>query len=309
MGLGIVFSGQGNQNPTMFKMLAASQQVQSDLLKLEEILGYRVIPDIGLGEEELFHNSNAQPLIAGLGYLQWKILQDKLPLPVAFAGYSLGELTAYAAAGACNFNQLIQLGIKRANLMDQAAACSAVNSLVAVSGIGEVQLRESCREFDCFPSIQNSSENWVVGGVVDNLTRLTQNLLSSSPCLKITPLKVNVASHTPLLSSAAREFIDYLQADNWHELIAPVVASVNAATVYTFKDGITLLGEQIAQTVHFSQSIAVMQELGASVILELGAGSALSKIIDGLNLGVTVRSINEFASFDGCIRWVLRNLE
>ena len=202
MGLGIVFSGQGNQNLDMFQGIAANPLAVLELAQLASILGYPLLPQIALNETELFHNRNAQPLIAGLGYLQWQMLQPELPPPVAFAGYSLGELTAYAAAGAWDFKQLIELACKRAVLMDEAAANWQANSLLAVSGVTQIALAEICHHCQCFIAIQNSAENWVVGGTNNNLQQLMAKISQTLPKVMLTPLKVDVASHTPLLATA-----------------------------------------------------------------------------------------------------------
>lgn len=309
MGLGIVFSGQGNQSLDMFQGIAANPVVATELAQLSSRLGYPLLPQVALSEADLFHNRNAQPLIAGLGYLQWQILQSELPLPVAFAGYSLGELTAYAAAGAWDFKQLIELAGKRAALMDEAAGSWQANSLLAVSGVTQTALTEICHRCQCFVAIQNSAENWVVGGTIDNLQRLTAEITQSLPNVKLTQLKVDVASHTPLLATASDQFIHLL--NDYHAdkpLNSPVIASVNAATIYSVEDGLPLLARQIATTIHFSQTIAIMHELGATVILELGAGNALSRIIGGLELGIEVHSINDFKTFSGALNWVKKRL-
>lgn len=308
MGLGIVFSGQGNQSLDMFQGIAANPVIATELAQLSSRLGYPLLPQITLSEADLFHNRNAQPLIAGLGYLQWQILQPELPLPVAFAGYSLGELTAYAAAGAWDFKQLIELAVKRAALMDEAAGNWQANSLLAVSGITQAALTEICHRCQCFVAIQNSAENWVVGGTIENLQKLTAEVVQTVPNVKLTPLKVDVASHTPLLAMAAEQFIDTLHDYNGEKINSPVIASVNAATIYSVADGLPLLARQIATTIHFSQTIAIMQELGATVILELGAGNALSRIIGGLELGIEVHSINDFKTFSGALNWVKKRL-
>ncbi|MGN2393561.1 hypothetical protein ACTFO6_18970, partial [Pelomicrobium sp. G1] len=50
--------------------------------------------------EGLFQNRWAQPLICTATLAAWSVLEPRLPQPVAFAGYSLGELAAYGCAGA-----------------------------------------------------------------------------------------------------------------------------------------------------------------------------------------------------------------
>ncbi len=309
MGLGIVCSGQGNQNLNMFSSLSAYSNSELLISNLTKQLSCQLLPQISLSDEELFYNHHAQPLITGLSYIQWQLLKERLPVPTAFAGYSLGELSAYACSGACDFETLINLAKKRAELMDIAAQEYLPNTLLAVNGILQEQLLQLCSDFAVYPAIQNSRDNWVIGGLAVNLQNLFRMLSSNFPMFKLTWIKVSLASHTPLLSNASINFAQYLGKQSWHTLVAPIIASVDNQVIYTAKDGILSLSQQISNTIHFSRTIEIMQELGVTVILEIGAGSALTNIINNLNLGLKARSFNNFLSLDGIVKWVNKNLE
>jgi [acyl-carrier-protein] S-malonyltransferase len=293
----------------MFSSLAAYPESEALISELTQQLSYQLFPQISLSDEELFNNHHAQPLIAGLSYIQWQLLKEQLPIPTAFAGYSLGELSSYACSGACDFKTLINLAKKRAELMDIAAQQHQPSTLLAISGILQEQLLHFCRDFVVYPAIQNSRDNWVIGGLVENLQNLFNILNTNFPMYKLNWIKVNLASHTPILAAASEAFARYLGQQAWQDLAAPIVASVDNQVIYTAKDGISSLSQQISNTVHFSHTIEVMQELGVTVILELGAGKALTNIINNLNLGLKVRSFNDFSSLDGVIKWVNKNLE
>ena len=311
MGLGIICSGQGNQSREMFAKLANLPELSQSLSELGEELKLELVPDINLTDEQLFANNYAQPLIAGLSYLQWQYLASKLSQqPVAFAGYSLGELSSYACAGACDFTLLINLARVRANLMENAASqFSEPSGLLAVSGIIERELNLLCQEFSCFIAIQNSLDNWVIGGLNSALASLQTAVQLRYPSLKLTPLNVAVASHTPLLKLATEQYNNYLSNTSFHSLSSPVIASVNHQTIYNIKDGLPLLSRQISETFHFNKTVEVMYEMGANVILEIGCGNALSKIMSNLHLPIKVRSVNDFSSLDGAITWVNKNLD
>ena len=309
MGLGIVCSGQGNQSINMFSPLLSYPDAVMSVARLSQQLGYVLSPQIALTDTELFANRHAQPLIAGLSYIQWELLKSQLPVPTAFAGYSLGELSSYACSGACDFKTLINLAKKRAELMDIAAQQHQPSTLLAISGILQDELLQFCQDFVVYPAIQNSRDNWVIGGLVDNLQNLFNMLNTTFPMYKLNWIKVNLASHTPILAAASEAFASYLGQQAWQNLAAPIVASVDNQVIYAAKDGISSLSQQISNTVHFSHTIGVMQELGVTVILEVGAGKALTNIINNLNLGLKIRSFNDFSSLDGIIKWVNKNLE
>lgn len=86
-----------------------------------------------LQHESRFHNRYAQVLVVAFGLAAWQALQPGLPPPALVAGYSVGEMTALAVAGALEQHAVLRLTQQRAMLMDAAAsaAASAAESTVA----------------------------------------------------------------------------------------------------------------------------------------------------------------------------------
>lgn len=308
MGLGIICTGQGNQNSGMFSSLANYSELDAQLDVLSKRLGCEILPQIALGNECLFSNQYAQPLIASLTFLQWQLLKDELDLPVAFAGYSLGELSAYACSGACDFMTLLDLTQTRANLMNKAAQQSAESGLLAVSGLPQRVLTNLIQEHGCYLAIVNAPDSCVLGGIKVNLQHLGSKIMQSYPMAKLTELKVELASHTPVLSASSVEFGEYLVEQMWQPLSAPIIASIDNQVIYAAKDGLGSLSRQISETIYFSRTIEIMYELGASVILEFGSGKSLSAIVNNLQLPLKVRSFNDFNNVTGVIQWVQKSL-
>ena len=308
MGLGIICTGQGNQSSDMFSGLANYPQLQPQLDLLSKTLKCAVLPQISLDAESLFSNQYAQPLIASLAFLQWQLLKDQLELPVAFAGYSLGELSAYACSAGCDFATLLDLTQSRARLMNQAAALWPESGLLAVSGLPQNLLMDLVNTNECYVAIINARDSYVIGGLKTNLQQLSAALTQTYPMAKLVMLKVELASHTTLLSTASQAFLAQLMQQKWQPLSAPIIASVDNQVLYQAKDGLSLLSRQISETIHFSRTVEVMHELGATVILELGSGKALSAIVNNLQLPLKVRSFNDFSSVDGVVNWVRKNL-
>lgn len=309
MGLGIICTGQGNQSSGMFSNLANYPQLDPQLSSLVKHLGCEILPQITLDEESLFSNQYAQPLIASLSFLQWQLLKDQIESPIAFAGYSLGELSAYACSGACDFSTLLNLTQTRAALMNRAAKQSVPNGLLAVSGLPHRLLTNLLQEHVCYLAIVNANDSCVLGGLRNNLQQICTQIMQRYPMAKLIELKVELASHTPLLSIASVEFNGYLIQQKWQPLSAPVIASIDNQVVYAMKDGFGLLSRQISETIYFSRTVEIMHELGASVILELGSGKSLSAIVNNLQLPLKVRSFNDFNSISGLIQWVQKNLK
>jgi [acyl-carrier-protein] S-malonyltransferase len=112
--LGIVFPGQGAQQPGMGRALwERSSVVRAGFAEASAGLGWDLAELCFSGSEEALRQTDAaQPALYVVGYLAWRAfavaLGDRAPV-VAAAGHSLGEYTALAAAGALSFTEGLRL--------------------------------------------------------------------------------------------------------------------------------------------------------------------------------------------------------
>ncbi len=303
MGLGIICAGQGLQTREMFAMLSSLPELSEAFLILKKSFSFDVFPQVELDDKSLFDNHYAQPLIAAQTFMQWQTIKDSIPEPIAFTGYSLGELTAYACNGAFALDQLINLAKLRAKAMDESTR-DIQSSMLGVTGIGFDEIKTLCKKTACYVSIQNSIDHFVVGGMCSSLACFEALLQEEFPYVKRTNLNVSIASHTPLLSEASASFKPILMSEKWHAFGAPVVAGINGQAVYNKENACMTLSRQLSETIHFNQAIKVMYELGADVILEIGPGNALSRIASSLHLPIKARAFSDFASIKGIIDWI-----
>ncbi len=297
MGLGIIFSGQGDQYPQMFNKLYKYNPDKVD--SLSQHLGINLIPEIDLGITELYDNRYAQPLIASYEYLIWQELSLHLEAPIAFAGYSLGEVVAYACAANLDLLNTIKLAKTRASLM----SIQNNGKLMAVSGLDKSKLAAICDRFQCYIAIYNNYDQYIIGGEALDIDLCRSYLKTLIPSPKLTLLNVTVAAHTPLLYESGIKFYDYLQQYKDLKLEAKCVSST-AAIHY---DAISLLNDlakQLYSPILFDSVIQVLYELGVTILLEIGPGRALSNIIKQYNLPLKVKAIDDFHNINGIVNWV-----
>lgn len=83
-----------------------------------------------------------------------------------------------------------------------------------------------------------------------------------------------------------------------------VVSGTNAAVQYSTRAAINAACNQLAQTINFDWVVNALVELGATTILEIGAGKAIQNIVHKLNPRVKVRSIEDFRSLSEVVEWV-----
>ena len=303
-GLGILCPGQGNQHPAMFDKLLNCPAAQSALSSASPAFGRHPGEYLRqLAPPELYSNRPAQLLIGTLQMTTWTALRDRLPLPKVFAGYSMGELAAYGCAGALDIEETLVLMGKRAALMDEAAPRPA--GLLAVRGLGREQVDSLCRSAGCEIAIINNPDHFVIGGPAEAL-KLCENSPLAAKATTLKRLQVDVPSHTSWLCEAGRLFTDELNASALSDPLHPVLAGVSGSVVRTREQAISALGQQISQPINWLACMRAAVEMGCGVMLELGPGNALAKMLQELFPEVKVRSVEDFRSLEGVADWVER---
>lgn len=299
MGYAIVFSGQGMQHAAMLPWLADDalvEQTQSEL----GIDDWRArLNDADWSSR----NANAQVLLTGLNLAAWAQLSRCLPTPAAVAGYSVGELASFAAAGVFDASTALGLASVRSRAMDRCAN-EAPGGLLAVSGLAPTQIERLCAEAGAALAIDNDSHAVVLGGPHAALEAAQR--MSEAAGAQCTRLKVDVASHTPWMQAAAEEFERALSTLPLRPPRMPLFS--NAADRITRGDqAASALSMQIARTVRWSSCMDHIHMRRVGCVLELGPGAALARIWNHRFPEVPARSVDEFRSLDSIVAWVLRH--
>lgn len=303
-GLGILCPGQGNQHQAMFDKLSGAPAAESALRTATSVLGAHPVAYLEkLTPRELFSNHPAQLLIGTLQMTTWAVLSTLLPAPRLFAGYSMGELTAYGCAEALSIEETLALMKRRAALMDSVSPGSA--GLLAIRGLGRGEVDDLCNSTGCEIAIINSADHFVVGGPVQALTRF-EDSPQTDRATAMKRLLVNVPSHTSWLRAASGQFQDELRVSTLRNPAYPVLAGVSGAVVRTRDQAICALQEQISNPINWLACMHSAVEMGCGVILELGPGNALTKMLQEHFPDLSVRSVEDFRSLEGVAAWVAR---
>ncbi len=301
MTLAVLCPGQGAQHPAMLDLALAHPEGRRAIEEAGEALGIDL--RAALDPVRLFENAVAQPLVCVAQVAQWRVLRETLPPPRAFAGYSVGELACYGAAGAVDTATLATLAQARALAMDAAAAAQP-GGVIALRGLSRRIVVSLCDGLAGYIAIAVADDAFVVGGTAAALAAVEQR--ASARNARVTHLRVGVASHTPLLAGAVEPFRAALETAGLGPPQVPVVAGVDAGVVTTSARAVATLTAQLAQTVEWGQSLDTLHELGCRVMLELGPGRALSRIARERFDDVEARAVEEFSSVEAAAAWVAR---
>jgi [acyl-carrier-protein] S-malonyltransferase len=303
MGLVILCPGQGAQHAAMFATLAddplarevieaASNLVDVDLLRLEAAAPGAC----------LFDNAIAQPLVCAAELGAWRALASLIEAPpLAFAGYSVGEVAAYGCAGALDFAGTLQLAQRRAALMD--ACARARGGMLALRGLNEAHVSALCAGREAAIAIANGDDHFVVGGAHDALEFIEQRAVQEG-AHTVRRLSVAIVSHTAALSDAASEFEAVLGACGARDPDLPVFAGIDGSVVDAWPCATRCLAAQLRQAIRWDLCMQSAIERGATAFFELGPGAALSRMLQQSHPDVPARSLADFRTIGGAARWI-----
>ena len=196
-----------------------------------------------------------------------------MPRPALLAGYSLGELTAFACAGSIAAAESVQLAAVRARLMDEAVGIPS--GLLAVSGLQEETLRGLCRKHATEIAIRNGRENFIVGGPSGALARLADEATKAG-ANRVTRLGVPTPSHTSQLAPAAVSFSEALHAKMPERLAVPTLSGVDGKVVRSGRAARAALQKQMCHTIDWAACMETIVSYRPQAVLEIGPGTALS---------------------------------
>ena len=290
--------GQGGQHAQMFDLARTSASAAALLDGLSAAM-----PQAFDGAD-IYANNNAQPLIVAATLGMWEAVRGFAPQPALVAGYSIGELSAYGVAGAFTAPTATALAARRAQLMDACLAAHPGQALLALSGLGSKRLEELATAHAFHVSIETGDDACIAGGLAQAAQEFESAVIAAGG--RCTRLPVEVASHTPFMRDAVRPFAELLRQAEFGPMTAPVLAGISATAVVDKKLAVEQLSRQMAEKIRWLACMDACAEAGITYALELGPGSALTKMLQARHPHINTRSIADFRTLDGIRKWLDR---
>jgi [acyl-carrier-protein] S-malonyltransferase len=305
MTLAILCSGQGNQHPAMFDLAAGATEADPVFKAAAALLGGQDPRELvrSAPAETLTQNRTAQILCVTQALALQAALGNALPARRIVAGYSVGEMSAWALAGVLAPEEALRLTALRAEAMD--AATKAQDGLLFVRGLSQDRLNTLCRKTGVQIAIINPGDGYVVGGEVAALGELEVEARSAGAS-RIVRLPVHVASHTSCLSAAEPRFAEVLGDAT---LASPptdvrLLSGTDGEAIFDLEEGRRKLARQLCHTVQWARCLQACQEAGAHAFLETGPGDALSAMAADVSSGAPTRSVDDFHTLEGLLLWL-----
>ena len=308
MTLALLCSGQGPQHPAMFALTGAAPAAAPLFVHAAALLDGRDPRDLaGALDDAALHGNRIGQLLCTLqAVAALAALPDLAAGRRIVAGYSVGEVAAWAAAGLVEPAAALDMAAARAAAMD--AASTPGDGLLYVRGLARAAVERLCRRHGATIAIVNPGDAWVLGGAGDALAALA-TAARDAGAAHVTRIGVAVASHTPRLASAVAPFRAALDRVATRPRVPPgvrLLSGVDAAQVLDVGRGRDALARQIASPVLWADSLAAAVEAGATAWLELGPGRALAAMAETAYPAMPARSLVDLRTLDGVRTWLGR---
>lgn len=278
MSLSLLFPGQGSQSVGMGRdLVEAFPQARALFDEADETLDFALSRVMFEGpDDELTATRNAQPALLVHSVAVLRLVEDRLGPVALAAGHSLGEFSAHVAAGTLSFADAVRAVRLRGELMF-ASGEARPGTMAAVLGLDDDAVEAVCQAVEsgvCVPANFNSPGQVVISGdvaaVEEAMARATE-----AGAMKVVPLQVSGAFHSPLMEEAGQGLADFLATVSFADPRIPVISNVTAQAVTSADQARDLLVRQVTSPVRWAASIGAMVEAGVDRFLELGPGSVL----------------------------------
>ncbi|ESY68920.1 MULTISPECIES: acyltransferase domain-containing protein [Mesorhizobium] len=306
MSLAILCSGQGRQHADMFALTGHASQTEGLFKHAATLLGgHDPRQIVRTGASDFLHQNLIGQILCSLQALAaGAVLRDALPDRVIVAGYSVGEVAAWGVAGVFSITETLDLVACRAKAMDTASRVG--DGLLFVRGLPRDQINRLCELRGVAVAIVNPGDSFVLGGSRTALGALAGDAKAMG-ATRLVEIPVQVASHTKRLSQATVAFRQSLrQAPMVNSLSRGVrlLSGIDGTPVENTAEGFEKLAMQISRTVQWGDCLQGCIEGGATAYLELGPGSALSRMVASTYPDVSARSLDEFKTISGVCSWL-----
>ena len=247
-------------------------------------------------DTELTQTKICQPALFTHGLATLAALREagKMPAgePGMALGLSLGELTAYCAAGVFDFATGLRIVAERGRLMQEA--CEATSgSMAAVIGEERGRVAELCRDFEVEAANFNAPGQIIISGEKSRIAAAVAGAKERG-MKKVMPLNVAGAYHSRLMEPARAAFAAFL---------APSPFAAPRFTVFTNTTGAAIsdpsaikaaLVSQVVSSVLWEDCMRAAATAGATEFWECGPGGVLAGLARRTEKTWAVRSFAEF---------------
>lgn len=287
-----LFPGQGAQYPGMGRDLwDASAGVKELFHSASEATGIDLEALLFRGSEaELQATNRTQLAVTLVNAAVARVLAERGVAAHGYAGFSVGEYAALAAAGVIAHEDLFRIVQARGELMEQASrgadTAGGRAGMAAVVGLAPEAVSAALQGAGegVYAANFSSPRQVVLAGTVEGLAR-AEAACAAAGARRFVRLKVSGPFHSPLIERARERFAEVVANFEFRDPTAPVYANVTGGLVASGAEARRLCVEQIVSGVQWVTEIQSLLAAGYGRFLETGPGSVLTGLLRGFDTG------------------------
>jgi len=273
-----LFPGQGSQKTGMGKDFYNTYESAKEVFETAE----KVLPDCSMkslcfeaDDDELRKTENTQPALFTVSYAIYRVLHEQGYKGEIFAGHSLGEYTAVAAAGFLSFEEGLRVVRLRGLLMKDCDPKQR-GGMAAIIGTDEETINKVCSEVgDVCPANINSPSQIAISGIKEKVKEAAEQLKEMGVRRTII-LNVSGPFHSPSMKDAAVELKKEFEKVEWQQGSGRIVSNVTAKLTENPEEIKDNLIKQLYNPVLWSSSLRTLVDLGyLQHYIESGPGTVL----------------------------------
>lgn len=215
----------------------------------------------------------AQPAIFLASIAGWRSMAGAGIEARAFAGHSVGELSALTAAGVLSTKDGLDLVMLRGRLMDDAATASGDGGMLAVLKGTLTDAEELARSFGLALANDNAVGQVVLSGPRTQLRDAA--LAARERGLRAIALDVAGAFHSPAMASAVEPFRNAVRRIALNPPSAPVFSGM---TAQRFGDVPRELAQAVCSPVRWRQTMTALERFQIDSFVDVGPDEVLARL-------------------------------
>lgn len=301
-----IFPGQGSQSVGMGKDFFDNASEAKALLQAAS-------EKCSINFEKLLFEENTdlektqftQPAILLNSMMAFKLFSQEVALTPTFAlGHSLGEFSALSAVGALDVVDAVELVHHRGTFM--AEACADVDAgMMVVLGLSDEVLENICQSAreegkKVWAANYNTDGQLVIAGIRADLASL-EATIKEAGAKRAMLLNMSVASHCPLLESAAQKLTTNLEATLQDTFSAPVISNVTAQAYNSKVQALSLLPKQLVEPVKYKHSVANFYQ-DVDMMIEFGNGAVLKGMNRKISRDIKTVNVSDMKTLEEAIK-------
>lgn len=318
MKIGLLFAGQGAQYSGMGKSL---YEGTAEGKKILDLAGEEIKNWCFEGTKEILRQTQiTQPCVYAVTMAAYEAFLGELSKLEAdqvnaielqgIAGFSLGEYAALTAGGVISdIEKGLDIVKQRGHWMGEAgkdADGENIGGMIAAFGKREQVLEcvDAAREDGILEGVNfNSPQQTVVAGDKEALGRF-KTVAKEMGGLKVVPLSVGTAFHSPMMEPAEGKLKELLAASALKKPTVKIYSNVTGRDMMEGAEGdlnlwiADLMARQAKSPVYWQETIENMCADGIEVFIELGPGNTLSGLGKKIKPDIVTMNIEDMESLE-----------